>query len=73
MYKYKLYAIRFDYKEYHKIIYRKKMITPKQAEKLSGNYADRLSAKYNCSFILYGCCYADLITYKKEINIENKN
>lgn len=55
MYKYKLYAIRFDYKEYHRTFYRRRKLTSEQRDVLGGKFADKLAAKYNCNFIMFGC------------------
>lgn len=54
-YKYKVYAIDSNYKEYHRTIYRKTKLNPVQTYELGGRFADKLASKYNRNFILYGC------------------
>lgn len=57
-YKYHLWAWAYvdgDYREWNRTIHRKKELTEEQKQKLSGNFADKLAEKYNCSIQLYGC------------------
>lgn len=54
-YKYRIYAIDSNYKEYHRTIYRKTKLSNNQRKKLSDKFADKLAFKYNRNFILYGC------------------
>lgn len=68
MYKYQIWAwtyINAEYKEWTRTIYRKKKLTDKQKESLSGNFADKLAWKHNCNIALYGC--NDIEFIEKEI------
>ena len=55
MYKYKVYAIDYNYKEYYRIIHRKQKLNPVQIYESGGRFADNLASKYNRNFILFGC------------------
>lgn len=55
MYKYKVYAIDSTYKEYYRIIYRKRKLNPVQIYELGGRFSDKLASKYTRNFILFGC------------------
>lgn len=54
-YKYRIYAIDSNYKEYHRTIYRKTELSNIQRKELSSKFADNLASKYHRNFILYGC------------------
>lgn len=54
-YKYKVYAIDSNYREYYRIIYRKRKLNPVQIYELGGRFADKLASKYTRNFILFGC------------------
>lgn len=54
-YKYRIYAIDSNYKEYRRTIYRKTELSNTQRKELSSKFADKLASKHNRNFILYGC------------------
>lgn len=54
-YRYRVYAIDSNYKEYHRTIHRKTKLSNIQRKELSSKFADKLASKYNRNFILYGC------------------
>lgn len=54
-YRYRVYAIDSNYKEYYRTIYRKTELSNIQRKELSGKFTDKLASKYNRNIILYGC------------------
>ena len=55
MFKYKLYALTSEYKEYCKTITRKNEMTDEQKQSLAGRFADRIAWGKYTQVILYGC------------------
>lgn len=58
MYKYKIWAWTYidgEYKEWTRTIIRKRALSDKQKENLSGNFADKMCDKHYCHIWLYGC------------------
>jgi hypothetical protein len=58
MYKYKIWAWAYidgEYREWKRTITRKRMLSEKQKENLSGNFADKMCNKHYCNIGLYGC------------------
>lgn len=55
MYKYKLYAMSADLKEYYKTIKRKNKLSQEKMDELAGRFADDIAWSKNKNVPLYGC------------------